>query len=602
MTNPNKPQINYLARDFDAIKDELVTYAKRFYPRQYSDFTDASFGSFILDAVAYLGDVMSFQLDYQSNENNLSTAINRDNIVALARQMGYSDPLSPNVTGVVTIYLNIPSADGNAGPNRDYLPVLKRGTTFSSGEGAVFSLVEDIDFTEADVEFVVSEVNNTTGIPTKYAAKVDAQVASGIVRTVDVDVADQSENTKFYSTDIEDDNVIEVISVFDLEGNEYYQVDALTQNIVYKSFPNQGSTATNTINVIQPVVAARRFVTKYEDENFSLIFGNGKEDSDSTLDSVNDPSNVVLQKQGKDYVSSAILDPTVLKATDKFGIGPSNTQLSITYRANTSDLVSAPQFSLVNVDDATFVFSTSATDETLKADVRTSIEVENQEQLAGSRLTLSDEEIREAVMGLMSSQGRVVTPTDYVNFSYRMPAQFGAIKRAVALRDDFSPRRSINLHVLSEDDTGALTTTSQAVKDNLKVWLSQYKTISDSVDILDGRIVNFGVRFSFVSNRAYNNVEAISAAIEVTEDYFNRRKYNFGESINVSELIRILNDTEQVTDILKMEFYSLTGGSFSDVEYDFIRNTTSDGRFITIPEDYVFEIKLFSTSITAEAV
>ena len=250
MTNPNKPQINYLARDFDAIKDELVTYAKRFYPRQYSDFTDASFGSFILDAVAYLGDVMSFQLDYQSNENNLSTAINRDNIIALARQMGYSDPLSPNVTGVVTIYLNIPSADGNAGPNRDYLPVLKRGTTFSSGEGAVFSLVEDIDFTEADVEFVVSEVNNTTGIPTKYAAKVDAQVASGIVRTVDVDVADQSENTKFYSTDIEDDNVIEVISVFDLEGNEYYQVDALTQNIVYKSFPNQGSTASNTINVI----------------------------------------------------------------------------------------------------------------------------------------------------------------------------------------------------------------------------------------------------------------------------------------------------------------------------------------------------------------
>ena len=113
MTNPNKPQINYLARDFDAIKDELVTYAKRFYPRQYSDFTDASFGSFILDAVAYLGDVMSFQLDYQSNENNLSTAINRDNIVALARQMGYSDPLSPNVTGVVTIYLNIPSADGS---------------------------------------------------------------------------------------------------------------------------------------------------------------------------------------------------------------------------------------------------------------------------------------------------------------------------------------------------------------------------------------------------------------------------------------------------------------------------------------------------------
>tara|TARA_A100001515_G_scaffold23655_1_gene18282 strand:+ start:2947 stop:4749 length:1803 start_codon:yes stop_codon:yes gene_type:complete len=598
----NKPQINYLARDFDSIKDELVTYAKRFYPRQFNDFSEASFGSFMLDAVAYLGDVMSFQLDYQSNENNLSTAINRENIIALARQMGYSDPLSPNVTGVVTIFLNIPSAANNAGPDTNYLPVLKRGTAFSTTEGAVFSLTEDVDFSEAGTDFVVSEVDSTTGIPTKYAAKRDASVASGIVRTVDIPVADQTQNNKFFSTDIEDSNVIEVISVFDIEGNEYFEVDALTQNIIYKALPNQGSTSSNTINVLIPTVASRRFVTKFQDDTFSLIFGNGKEDSDSVLDSVNDPTKVVLQKQGKDYVSTTILDPTVLKATDKFGIGPSNTELTVTYRANTSDLVSAPQLSLVNVENATFVFSTAATDTALKNDVRASIEVENQQPIAGSRLSLTDEEIREVVMGIASSQGRVVTPTDYVNFSYRMPAQFGAIKRASAIRDDFSPRRSINLYVLSEDDTGALAVTSQAVKDNLKVWLSQYKTVSDSVDILDGRIINFGVRFSFVSNRAYNNTEALSAAIEVTQDYFNRRKYNFGESINVSELVRILNDTEQVTDIIKIEFVSKTGGSFSDIEYDFIKNTTTDGRFITIPEDYVFEIKLFSTSITAEAV
>ena len=598
----NKPQINYLARDFDSIKDELVTYAKRFYPRQFNDFSEASFGSFMLDAVAYLGDVVSFQLDYQSNENNLSTAINRENIIALARQMGYNDPLSPNVTGVVTIFLNIPSAANNAGPDTNFLPVLKRGATFSSTEGAVFSLTEDVDFSEAGTDFVVSEVDSTTGIPTKYAAKRDATVASGVVRTIEVPVADQTQDNKFYKTEIDDSNVIEVISVFDIEGNEYFQVDALTQNIVYKALPNQGTTSSNTINVLQPTVAARRFVVKFEDGTFSLIFGNGREDSDSVLDSINDPTKVVLQKQGKDYISSTILDPTVLKATDKFGIGPSNTELSITYRANTSDLISAPQLSLVNVENTNFVFPVTATDTAQKNDVRASIEVENQQPIVGSRLSLTDEEIREVVMGIASSQGRVVTPTDYVNFSYRMPAEFGAVKRAIAVRDDFSPRRSINLYVLSEDDTGALSVTSQAVKDNLKVWLSQYKTISDSVDILDGRIVNFGVRFSFVSNRAFNNTEALSAAIEVTQDYFNRRKYNFGESINVSELIRILNDTEQVTDIIKMEFVSKTGGSFSDVEYDFIKNTTADGRFITIPEDYVFEIKLFSTSITAEAV
>ena len=85
-------------------------------------------------------------------------------------------------------------------------------------------------------------------------------------------------------------------------------------------------------------------------------------------------------------------------------------------------------------------------------------------------------------------------------------------------------------------------------------------------------------------------------------DYFNRRKYNFGESINVSELTKQINDTEQVNDVLKMEFYSVTGGAYSDIEYDFIKNTTSDGRFITMSENYLFEIKLFSTNITGEAI
>lgn len=597
----NKPQINYLARDFEAIKDELLEYAKRFYPNQYKDFSDASFGSFLLDAVAYIGDVSSFQLDYQSNENLLTTAVNRANIVNLARQMGYNDPLSPNITGVVSLYLSIPAgADGS--PDRSYLPVLKRGTAFSSEAGATYTLIEDVDFSAAGVEFVVSQVNDSTGVPTNYAAKTSGIVASGIIKSVKINVPDQGSSTDFYSTTIDDENVVEVISVFDTEGNEYYEVEALSQDVVLKGLPNQNSTASNTINILKPTVAARRFIVRFQDNAVNLIFGNGKEDTNSTIDSVNDPTKVVLQKFGKDYVTKTILDPTVLKANDKFGIGPSNTVITVRYRANTSNIISAQQFSLVFVDDSVFEFSTDATNETLKTNVRSSLEVENPDDIQGSRNILTNEEIKELALGVFSSQGRVVTAQDYVNFSYRMPAQFGAIKRAAAIRDDFSPRRGINLYVLGEDDTGDLVVASQAIKDNLKTWLTQYKPISDSVDILDGRIINFGLRISMVSNVAYSTVETIAAAQQVAREYFERRKYNFGESINVSELTRILNDTEQVTDILKMEFYSLTGGSFSDVEYDFIRNTTSDGRFITIPEDYVFEIKLFSTSITAEAV
>ena len=63
--NKKLPQIKYTAKDFDSIKKELVEYSKRYYPETYSDFNKASFGSLVLDTVSYVGDVLSFYLDYQ---------------------------------------------------------------------------------------------------------------------------------------------------------------------------------------------------------------------------------------------------------------------------------------------------------------------------------------------------------------------------------------------------------------------------------------------------------------------------------------------------------------------------------------------------------
>ena len=598
----NKPEINYLARDFGDIKDSLVQYAKRFYPTQFQDFSDASFGSFLLDAVAYIGDVTSFQLDYQSNENLLETAINRANVLRQARAMGYKEALSPNITGFISIYLNIPATSTNTGPEIAYLPVLQRGSTFSSTEGAVFTLMEDVDFAKSDTEFVVSAVDSTTGIPSKYAAKRNAPVGSGVIETTTSVIADRTGLDTFLRIQVAANNIIEILSVIDLEGNEYYEVDALSQNIIYKPYLNEGSTASTTLKVLRPLVAARRFVVDYSDGIVSLVFGNGKEDSSSALDSVNDPTQVVLQKYGKDYISSLTLDPTILNANDKFGIGPSNTSLTITYRYNTSNLLSAGAGSLTQVDSPIFTFSVDASSSDIKDQVISSIENTNELRIAGSNITLTNDEIKEVAGGTYASQNRIVTLQDYQSFSYRMPSQFGNIKRAVAIRDDFSPRRSINLYVLAADDSGNFTQTSQAIKDNLKVWISQYKTISDSVDILDGRIINFGVRFSFITNPNFNLLDARSAAEDRMRFHFSRRKYNFGESISTSEVTKLINDLEQVDDVLKMTFYSITGGIYSDIEYDFIKNTTSDGRFIKIPKNYAFEIKFYDTNITGEAI
>ena len=36
------PKIDYTKREFRAIKEELVEYAKRYYPNTFQDFNDAS--------------------------------------------------------------------------------------------------------------------------------------------------------------------------------------------------------------------------------------------------------------------------------------------------------------------------------------------------------------------------------------------------------------------------------------------------------------------------------------------------------------------------------------------------------------------------------
>jgi len=598
----NKPQINYYSRDFQSIKAQLVEYAKRFYPNVYNDFTEATFGSFILDATAYVGDVLSFQLDYQFNENLLETAINRENVFNIARQMGYRDPATPSVTGFVTVFIRVPASVGDVGPATDYLPVLKRGTTFSTDEGAVYTLVEDIDFSDNLTEFIVAEVNESTGVPSSYAARHKSQVISGVLRTTQIDVLSRGDKSDFLHVEVEDSNIVEIVSVSDLEGNDYYQVENLTQNLVYKSVLNQGQTSSKTVKVLTPYVAARRFKVDFRGGLTVLVFGNGKEDSNSTLNSINDPSTVVLQKYAKDYISFTSLDPTIINDNDKFGISPSNTVLTITYRANTTDLISAGRNTLVNVSNPVFTFGVDATIEAHKLDVIGSLEVENEEPIIASTLNYTNDEIKQLASGIYSSQNRAVTTRDYEVLSRKMPSQFGSIKRVAALRDLFSPRRSINLYVLGENNLGELEIVSDAVKNNLKTWLNQYKSISDSMDILDGNIINFQLKFSAISNAAFDPIDANLAANLALRRYFDRRKYNFGESINISKILKWVNDLEEIDDVIEFSFLEIIGPDYSGNEYNFIANTTDDGRYIKIPEKYLFEIKNYDETIVGEVV
>ena len=106
----DKKLIRYTSRDFDSIKADLIEHAKRYYPNSYNDFRQGSFGSLIFDSVAYVGDVLSFYLDYQVNESFLETSIEYDNVRRHAKRYGYNFYGRPSAFGILTFYILVPAS------------------------------------------------------------------------------------------------------------------------------------------------------------------------------------------------------------------------------------------------------------------------------------------------------------------------------------------------------------------------------------------------------------------------------------------------------------------------------------------------------------
>jgi hypothetical protein len=411
--------IKYTSRDFDSIRDDLVNYAKRYYPNTFKDFSEASFGSLMLDTVAYVGDIMSFYLDYQVNESFLDTAVEYNNILRHASQMGYKFKGSQSTTGIITLYAIVPANATGLGPDTRYMPILKRNSILSSTGGS-FILTEDVRFDNPSNSVVAARVNQTTGIPASYAVKAEGQIISGVfgIETVLV-----GKFERFKKISLNKSNIVEIVSVFDSEGHEYFEVDYLSHDVVYKSVPNLDSnTRENAPSLIRPFVAARRFTTIKNRNSITLQFGFGS-DSEIATPSLADPSNVVLQRHAKNYVTDAVFDPSDLIGTDKLGIAPANTTLTITYRMNTAESANVGVGAVNSLIRPLYEFNNPTITPTKAAlDVIASLECFNEEPIVGSVRSPTIEEIRNQAMNIFPTQNRAVTATDYEAITYMMPS------------------------------------------------------------------------------------------------------------------------------------------------------------------------------------
>ena len=587
MPKKNKKLIKYTDREFSDIKQSLVNYAQRYYPDIFRDFSEASFGSLMLDTVAYTGDMLSFYLDYQANESFLDTAIEYNNILRLGEQVGYKQPLRSNSFGLVNMYVLTSVIDGGTSPDTTYLPVLARGSTFSTTSGRVFSLIDDVDFANSDNEVVVATSNAQDGKPTAFVVKAVGRVISGEVKTETIRV---DNFTRFLTIPLSDPDITEIVSVTDSEGHEYFEVDYLSQDTIFRSVVNKDSETRKYIpDVMVTTSVPRRFAVFNSFGTINIKFGYGSETNLKTDNTIH-PSNVVLKMHGRDYETDTTFDPSKLVETSKFGIAPANTTLTIAYRTNTTENVNVATNALKEIVQPVFIFSSDATNKSKIATVRDSLEVINEEPIVGDVSIPTVPELKQRVNDVFSSQNRAVTASDYEALVYRMSPRFGSVKRARIYRDQDSFKRNLNLYVLSEDADGKFLTSSQLLKNNIKTWLNHYRMINDTIDILDARIINITINFVAVVNYTQDKVEALGAAITRIEEMF-AEKLDIGQPIYISKIYDILNNLDEIVDVTDVGITNKSGGLYSDQVLNLKEYISADGRILYAPENTVYELK-----------
>jgi len=598
MTKINKPIINYTGKDFASIKEQLVNYAQKYYPETFRDFSDASFGSLMLDLVSYVGDINSFYTDYQANESYLDTAMEFNNVLRLAKHMGYKYKPNASSFGYASFFVTIPSLSNSTAPDYSYAPILKKGSLFASTTGVMFTLASDVDFANTSDAVLVADSNTDGTAPTDYALKAKGVVVSGQLFSKTFTVESYE---KFLKLEIFDSELTEIVSVMDASGNNYYEVDYLSQDVIYVPVINTKDNREFSKNILKPISVPRRFVVNHEQLSTILQFGYGTEDNE---EKVLEPATVLLDVFGKKHITDKSFDPSVLTKTTKLGIVPSDTTVTVIYRRNTTRDVNVPVNQLTSKIQPLFKFLNENTLQTsLKAQTINSLELTNEKVITGDEKVMSSEELKIRANGTYAAQNRAVTKDDYVNLCYNMPSNFGQIRKATLVKDPTSFNgKNLNLYVISSDKAGLLTTTNNIIKQNLRTWINRYKMIGDTIDILDAKIINLKIDFSVVGFANVSKFDVIDDCLSTLTAYFTGRYFDIAEPFKITDIYKILNSIPSVVDTKMVEVSPVIGSGYSSYNISYEQLITYDGRYLVPPENALFEIKFPSSDITGEIV
>ena len=605
-----RPERNrsYLNKDFDSLRAELLRYARIYFPDKIKDFSEASLGGLLLDMAAFVGDVNSFYLDHQFNELNVETAVETTNIERHIRNAGVKISGASPAFVPVTIYIEVPSetlSDDTTMPQRSALPIIQKGTIFTANNGVAFELVDNLDFGETDsnnvikAESVIAETDSS-GRPLSYVLFLTGDTVSGTMTTETFSIPNTF--VPFRTLTLSQENVTEIISITDAQGNTYYEVESLTQDTVFKGILNKSDDNEIVKENLEVIPAPYRFTSSMSVRTglTTVQFGSGKADSLDN-DVIPDPSELALPLYGKRTFSRFSIDPGNLLDTQTLGISPVNTAITIQYRygGGLRHNVSAETIRTVSSLNIKFKGGLSVTTAQF---VRASIDVTNISAASGGEDPPSLGELRDRVPAARNAQSRIVTREDLLARVYTMPSNFGRVFRA-GIRSNPNNPLATQLFIVSRDVNSNLITSPDSLKKNLRVYLNQFRLISDAIDILDAQVIDIGVKFSVVADPAANKNAIVQTVISNLATYFDISNFQIDAPIVISEAQNIIINSPGVISLTGLEIFNRVGvinnRLYSNISLNIPANTYKG--LIIGPPGSIFQMKYPNVDIIGSA-
>ncbi len=619
-----KKDVKYLSKDFGEFRQNLINFSKNYFPNTYNDFNETSPGMMFMEMASYVGDVLAYYTDSNLKESLLGAAEERSNVNAIAHAFGYQAKNMVSSLVDLEVYQTVPAIGTgiNAKPDYKYALTLEAGMVVQSNTGINFRSLMPVDFNATGSGIgsrtvTVYQVDESTGTPTYYLIKKRVQAVSGEITTMDYNFQEPKTYDKIV---LPDEDIIEVIDVYDDQGNRWYEVPYLAQDTIQESIrntpnidPELSSYNSSVPYILKLKRTAKRFVTRFRaDKKIELQFGAGiSEEHDRDL--VPNPENVGLGIKGLKREVDLSVDPANFLYSSTYGQAPSQTTLTVRYSKGKGLQDNVPANTIQNVTSKTYTSQTNNLDVSLLKQAKDSLAVNNPVPSKGAASIEPIETVRQKALGIFAAQNRAVTKEDYILRCYTMPSKFGSISKAYIIQDEqvdsTDPDAKIpnplamNIYCMGYNSIKQIVPLNPAIKQNVKTYLSQFRLITDAINIKNAFVVNFGVDFEIIPKPNYNGSEVVVKCIDKLKDLLSADNMHINAPIVISDLYTNLDNVEgvqTVSDVTVKNLYDTNSGYAGNV-YD-IKAATLNNIIYPSLDPCIFEIRYPNSDIKGRIV